>query len=54
VSEENLETWFKAGAFAVGMGSSLTKAGWGENDPQAVATRRPVSWRKIARIRKNR
>ena len=53
VSEENLETWFKAGAFAVGMGSALTKAGEGENDLWAIrdAAARVVA--KIAQIRKN-
>lgn len=52
VSEENIEAWFRAGAFAVGMGSSLTKAGKGEGDLQAISAMASRVVGEIERVRK--
>ncbi|QTX31879.1 bifunctional 2-keto-4-hydroxyglutarate aldolase/2-keto-3-deoxy-6-phosphogluconate aldolase [Aminithiophilus ramosus] len=54
VSEANLEAWFKAGAFAVGMGGSLTGAGRGEGDLEAIGAMASRVVAEIARVRKGR
>lgn len=52
VSPDNLEEWFKAGAFAVGMGSAMTKPGGVEGDYDAVKRTAKEVVEKIAEIRR--
>jgi len=54
VSIDNLDKWFKAGAFAVGMGSGITKPFGVEGDYDAVKRVAKEVIEKIAEIRKNK
>ncbi len=54
VSIDNLDKWFKAGAFAEGMGSGITKPFGVEGDYDAVKRVAKEVIEKIAEIRKNK
>lgn len=51
VSLDNLEEWFKAGAFAVGLGSALTKPAGSDGSYEAVCEATEKVLKEIARIR---
>lgn len=51
VSPDNLESWFKAGVFAVGMGGALTKPGGRAGDYNAVRETARIVVERIAEIR---
>lgn len=53
VNIDNLDKWFKAGAYAVGMGSGITKPNGVEGDYEAVRRTAKDVVEKIAEIRKN-
>ena len=52
VNPGNLEDWFKAGAFAVGLGSALTKPGGREADAETIRRTAGEIVSRIAEIRK--
>lgn len=53
VNIDNLDKWFKAGAYAVGMGSGITKPNGVEGDYEAVRRTAKDVVEKIAKIRKD-
>lgn len=53
VSIDNLETWFKAGAYAVGLGSALTKVNGEDADYDTVLKKSREVVEKIAAIQAN-
>jgi 2-dehydro-3-deoxyphosphogluconate aldolase/(4S)-4-hydroxy-2-oxoglutarate aldolase len=53
VNINNLDKWFKAGAYAVGMGSGITKPNGVEGDYEAVRRTAKDVVEKIAEIRNN-
>ncbi len=53
VNIDNLDKWFKAGAYAVGMGSGITKPNGVEGDYEAVRRTAKDVVEKIAEIRKD-
>lgn len=54
VSMDNLGDWFKAGAYAVGLGSALTKENGKEADYEVVLEKSRKTVEKIAAIREGR
>jgi 2-dehydro-3-deoxyphosphogluconate aldolase/(4S)-4-hydroxy-2-oxoglutarate aldolase len=54
VSLDNLDRWFAAGAFAVGMGGALTKPGGVSGDMELVAETARRIMDRIAEIRGGR